>query len=168
MILREFPFHWHIFSRNLSVVVFVDKTNSNTRSPRLPLFCSASIREGRVALSVGHPRGTHSRYVIGCCLIPLGICGLKNNSRRITYGLGCVWGMPSLSPLSSLGLSYFNWNRSQPPTHPFGTCRTPLPPPPPPHPLNTCFSARWPSRTEINDKKYARRIMNEFIPCMKL
>ena len=46
---------------------------------------SASIREGRVALSVGHPRGTHSRYVIGCCLIPLGICGLENNSRRITY-----------------------------------------------------------------------------------
>jgi len=61
-----------------------------------------SIREGRVALSVGHPRGTHSRYAIGCCLIPLGICGLKNNSRRITYGIGCVWGMPSLSPLSSL------------------------------------------------------------------
>ena len=61
-----------------------------------------SIREGRVALSVGHPRGTHSRYVSGCCLIPLGICGLKNNSRRITHGIGCVWGMPSLSPLSSL------------------------------------------------------------------
>ena len=27
----------------------------------------------------------------------------ENNSRRITYGIGCVWGMPSLSPLSSLG-----------------------------------------------------------------
>ena len=24
------------------------------------------------------------------------------DSRRITYGIGCVWGMPSLSPLSSL------------------------------------------------------------------
>ena len=57
-----------------------------------------------MALSVGHPCGTHSRYVIRCCLIPLGICGLKNNSRRITYGLGCVWGMPSLSPLSSLAI----------------------------------------------------------------
>ena len=56
-----------------------------------------------MALSVGHPRGTHSRYVIGCCLIPLGIYGLKNNSKRITCGIGCVWGMPSLSPLSSLG-----------------------------------------------------------------
>ena len=67
---------------------------------------SASIRKGHVVLSVGHPRGTHSRYVIGCCLIPLGICGLKNNSRRITYGIGCVWGMPSLSPLSSLGYKY--------------------------------------------------------------
>ena len=55
-------------------------------------------------MSVSHPPGTHSRYVIGCCLIPLGIYGLKNNSRRITYGIGCVWRMPSLSPLSSLGL----------------------------------------------------------------
>ena len=73
------------------------------RSPHLPPFFCASIREGRVALSVGHPRGIHSCYVIGCCLIPLGICSLKNNSRRITYGIGCVWGMPSLSPLSSLG-----------------------------------------------------------------
>ena len=35
--------------------------------------------------------------------MPLGIWGLKNNSRRITYGIGCVLGMPSLSPLSSLG-----------------------------------------------------------------
>ena len=73
------------------------------RSLRLPPFCSASIRKGRVALILGHPRGTHSRYVIGCCLIPLGICGLENNSRRINYGIGCVWGIPSLSPLSSLG-----------------------------------------------------------------
>ena len=40
--------------------------------------------------------------MIGCCLIPLGICGLKNNSRRITYGIGCERGMPSPSPLSSL------------------------------------------------------------------
>ena len=51
----------------------------------------------------GYSRRTHSRYVIGCCLIPLGIGGLKNNSRRITDGIGCVWRMPSLSPLSSLG-----------------------------------------------------------------
>ena len=39
----------------------------------------------------------------------------KNNSRRITYGIGCVWGMPSLSPLSSLDSGYWsvvleNWN----------------------------------------------------------
>ena len=54
---------------------------------------------------MGHPRGTHSRYVIGCCLTPLEICGVKNNSRRITYRIGCVWGMPSLSPLSSLGIT---------------------------------------------------------------
>ena len=60
-------------------------------------------------MSVGHLRGTHSRYVIGCCLIPLGICGLKNNSRRITYGIGCVRGMPFLSPLSSLA-SNLSWN----------------------------------------------------------
>ena len=38
---------------------------------------STSIREGRVALTAGHPRGTHSRYVIGCCLIPLGSMVLK-------------------------------------------------------------------------------------------
>ena len=62
-----------------------------------------------MAQSVGHPRGTHSRYVIGCCLIPLGICGLKNNSRRITYGIGCVQRMPSLSRLSSLVVT--NWTR---------------------------------------------------------
>ena len=30
----------------------------------------------------------------------------KNNSRRITYGIWCVWGIPSLSPLSSLGITY--------------------------------------------------------------
>ena len=36
-----------------------------------------SIREGRVALSVGHSRETRSRYVIGCCLIPLGSVVLK-------------------------------------------------------------------------------------------
>ena len=53
-------------------------------------------------MSVGHPRGTHLRYVIGCCLIPLGIYGLKNISRRITDRTGCVWGMPSLPLLSSL------------------------------------------------------------------
>ena len=58
-----------------------------------------------MALSVGHPRWTHSRYVIGCCLIPLEICGVKNNSRRITYGIECVWRMPSLPRLSSL-----DWN----------------------------------------------------------
>ena len=32
----------------------------------------------------------------------------KNNSWRITYGIGCVWGMPSLSPLSSLGINNKN------------------------------------------------------------
>ena len=77
---------------------FFDKTNSNIA---LRVFCHFFY----VALNVGHPRGTHSRYVIGCCLIPLGIYGLKNNSRLITYGIGCVWGMPFLSPLSSLELS---------------------------------------------------------------
>ena len=46
--------------------------------------------------------------MIGCCLIPLGNCGLKNNSGRITYGMGYVWGMPSLSPLSSLAEPHFN------------------------------------------------------------
>ena len=69
------------------------------------LFCVNSWR------TRGSERGSRARntfaLVIGCCLIPLGICGLKNNSRRITYGIGFVWGKPSLSALSSL-----DWNES--------------------------------------------------------
>ena len=68
----------HSFSRSLPSR-FRRQNEYQYRSPRLPPFCSASIREGWVALSVGHPRGTYSRYLIGCCLIPPGICGLKNN-----------------------------------------------------------------------------------------
>ena len=86
-----------------STLTVFHKTSSNLALRVFLNFFSASIREGRVALSVGHPRGTLSCYVIDCCPIPLGICGLKNNSRRITYGIGCVRRMPSLSPLSSLG-----------------------------------------------------------------
>ena len=88
------------------------RENEQQQQYRSPPFCSASIREGRVALIVGHPRGTHSRYVTGCCLIPIGICGLKNISRRITYGIGCVWGMPSLSPLSSLAACQYENGQS--------------------------------------------------------
>ena len=84
----------------------LDQLFNKYRSPRLPPFFPASIREGRVALSVGHPRGTHSRYVIGCCPIPHGICGLENNSRRITHGIECVRRIPSPSPLSSLVYMY--------------------------------------------------------------
>ena len=83
---------------------FVDKTNSNIALRVFRHFFSASIREGHLALSVGQPRETHSRYVIGICLIPLGIYCPKNSSRGITYVIGCIWGMPSLSPLSSLVL----------------------------------------------------------------
>ena len=71
---------------------FRQQDEQQYRCPRLLPFCSASIREGRVALSVGHPCATHSRYVIGCCLMPLEICGVKNNSRRITYKIRCVQG----------------------------------------------------------------------------
>ena len=48
-----------------------------------------SIREGRVALSMGHPRGTHSRYVIGCCLPPLGSVVLKITRDEGVCG-GCL------------------------------------------------------------------------------
>ena len=96
-----------------------------------------SIHEGHVAL-----RGTYSRYVIGCCIIPLGICGLKNNSRRITYGIGRVWGMPSLSPLSSLGSTYIfqstRWHISK--NTLFMHRFSPTPPPPPPPTPNLPFS----------------------------
>ena len=85
------------FGRNLSLVVFVEKTNSNIALRVFRHFFLPQFVKDAWPLSVGHPRGTHSRYAIGCCLIPLGICGLKNNSRRITYGIGCVWRMPSLS-----------------------------------------------------------------------
>ena len=40
--------------------------------------------------------------------------------------------------------------------------------PPTPQPVKHVFLSRWPSRTELNDNKYARRIMNEFISCMNL
>ena len=36
---------------------------------------------------------------------------LKKNSRRITCGIGCVWGIPSLSPLSSLAWILRKWRR---------------------------------------------------------
>ena len=41
---------------------------------------------------------------------PWDLCVLKITRDELpmdtAYGIGCVWGMPSLSPLSSLGLSY--------------------------------------------------------------
>ena len=93
-ILFKFRFRWHSFRRNLAVVVFLDKRNSKIALRVFPHFVLRHFVK-----DVDHPRGTHSRYVIGCCLIPLENCGVKNNSRRITYGIGCIWGMPSLSPL---------------------------------------------------------------------
>ena len=73
------------------VCSFLDRSNNSLRADEIKLWFtnqslsyrlnaisfSASNREGRVALSVGHPHGTHSRYVIGCCLIPLGSVVLK-------------------------------------------------------------------------------------------
>ena len=69
-----------------------------------------------MALRVGHPLGTNSGYVIGCCLIPLGICGPKNNSRRITYGgnrvcMGDAFSVPFILSWVgdvSLSLCYFD------------------------------------------------------------
>ena len=57
-----------------------------------PAIFSASIREGRVALSVGHPRKTHSRQVIGCCLIPLEIPILKITRDELPMDQGVYWG----------------------------------------------------------------------------
>ena len=73
----------------------------------LRVFCHFVLRQFvKDAWLAWVMHGEHIRTVIGCCLIPLGICGLKNNARRTTYGIGCVWEMPSLSPLSSLVETY--------------------------------------------------------------
>ena len=66
-------FSWH-YPLHEFFFFFVDKTNRNISLSESSAIFSASFLEERVALSVGHPRGTHSRYVIDCCLIPLGIC----------------------------------------------------------------------------------------------
>ena len=51
----------------------------------------------------------------------------ENNWRRITYGLGCVWGNPSLSSLSSLGFTN-DFGAKQVAfeikTHPMNGCKT--------------------------------------------
>ena len=57
-------------------------------------------------------------------------------STKLTGGRG---GGVNITMSLLCSLPYFDWNRSQLPTHPCGSCRTP--PPPPPNPLNTCFSA---------------------------
>ena len=107
-ILFWFRFRWHRFSRNLSLVVFVDKTNSNIALRVFHhFFCFNSWR------TRWSDRGSSTRNTFAPCnwLLsnsPWDMC-LKNNSRRITYGIECVWGMPSLSPLSSLGIMYKTW-----------------------------------------------------------
>ena len=69
---------------------------SSTKRIAISLFVCFAIlyfREGRVALSMGHPRGTHSRNVIGCCLIPLGSCGLKAGLKITRDELPMEWGV---------------------------------------------------------------------------
>ena len=48
-----------------------------------------------------HPRNIHASREVTLSFYS------KNNSRRITYGIGCIWGMPSLSPLQSLATKFF-------------------------------------------------------------
>ena len=92
----------------------------------------------------------------------------SNSTRSGPFSTKLTGGGGGLNITMSLlcSLPYFDWNRSQLPTHPCGSCRTP--PPPTPQPVKHVFLSRWPSRTELNDNKYARRIMNEFISCMNL
>ena len=54
-----------------------------------------------MALSVGHPRGTQSRYEIGCCVIPLGVCVLKITRDELPMEWG-VYGGCLLCPLYPL------------------------------------------------------------------
>ena len=88
-------------SQNSRCSRFRRQKEQQNRSPRLPPFCSASFREGRVALSVGHPRETHSRYVIGCCLSPLRSVVLKITRDELPMEQGVYGGCP-LCPLYSL------------------------------------------------------------------
>ena len=71
---------------------------------------TANSTAGVCSLSVGYPRGTHSSHMNGCCLIPLGYVQRgsrsKNNLRHLTNGKGYVWGIWSLPPLFSLGMTY--------------------------------------------------------------
>ena len=71
---------------------------------------TANSMAGMCSLSVGYPRGTHSRHTNGCCLIPLGYVQRgsrsKNNLGHITNGKGYVWGMCFLPPWFSLGMTY--------------------------------------------------------------
>ena len=57
-ILFLIPFRWHSFSRNLSVVVFVDKTNSKIS---LRVFCVNSWR------TRGSERGSSTRNTFALC-----------------------------------------------------------------------------------------------------
>lgn len=63
-------------------------------SPRLPLFCFASLRERRVALRVSYLRGTQSRYMISyyfswLLINPIGISESErwSNLPDISYGI---------------------------------------------------------------------------------
>ena len=71
---------------------------------------TANSMAGVCSLSVGYPRGIHSSHMNGCCLIPLGYVQRgsrsKNNLRHLTNGKGYVWGIWSLPPLFSLGMTY--------------------------------------------------------------
>ena len=87
-------------------LVFVDKTNSNIalrvfRHFFLPQF----VKDAWLWAWVIHAEHICAMW-LAVVQSPLGICGLKNNWRRITYGIGCVRRMPSPSPLSSLVFCY--------------------------------------------------------------
>ena len=62
---------------------------------------------GMCSAWIVHAHRTHSRHMIGCCLIPLRSVQRKSRSknklRQITYGKGHVSEMPPLPPLFSLG-----------------------------------------------------------------
>ena len=97
----RFFFNFHFADTALVEISLRRQNEQQYRSPRLPPFFSASIREGRVALSVGHPRGKHSRYVIGCCLIPLGSMVSKITRDELPMEQG-VYGGCLLCPLYPL------------------------------------------------------------------
>ena len=55
-------------------------------------------------------------FLVTCRCQRVNTCTITNNNNTctITYGIECVWGMPSLSTLSSIDVSLYHLSRNKP------------------------------------------------------